>query len=121
MEYIFLILAVFFTAVSQLLLKSQLNTIGFSIGSNFIYSVVKFLFSNPVIIVCMVSTVIGILCWIGALSKLNLSFAFPVFTVLTFLVVLSVSFFVFKEPFTLYQGLGILLMIAGISIVNIGN
>ncbi len=52
------------------------------------------------------------------LSKLDLSLAYPIMTTGSFLIIITVSFFLFSEHLSLLRLAGILLMIAGIWMIS---
>lgn len=80
-------------------------------------SIVQKVLSNP-------SLILGVLLMVGmfpfytlALQRMSLSVAFPLITSATFIVVALISYSFLKEPLTLVNILGILLLVAGLWLV----
>jgi len=116
----YIILAAFFTALSQLILKYQINLIpDFPQGLQIAPFVFKLIFTNVWIMTCVVSTICASLCWIGAVSKFQLSMAFPYFSGLTFVVVTGVSIFLFSDVVSWYKIAGIVMILAGILVIGL--
>lgn len=77
--------------------------------------------SNPLAILGQPWTLAGVALLTGSfpfysivIQKLPLSLAFPLITSTTFVLVILISYFFLKEPLTLVNILGILLLIAGL-------
>ena len=60
---------------------------------------------------------LNVVFYIVALSKMNLSIAYPIMTAGGFLIITAFSFFYLKEPLTSLQLLGIILLSIGITLV----
>ena len=73
------------------------------------------LFLDPFILSGFVSAFVASLCWMAAMTKFELSYAYP-FMGLTFVVVFISSVFLFSESVTLYKILGLALIVLGIFI-----
>lgn len=71
------------------------------------------LLMNPWVIFSLSAAFLAMLSWMLALSKLELSYAYP-FTSLAFVILLFLSAAVFKEPLTAPKMLGTLLIMAGL-------
>ena len=56
---------------------------------------------------------IASLCWMAAMTKFELSYAYP-FTSLSFILVLILSGLFFHEPITIYKIIGSVLIVSGI-------
>jgi multidrug transporter EmrE-like cation transporter len=79
---------------------------------------VKFIFGlllNPWILASVGAAFLAMLFWMAALTKLDLSVAYP-FTSLSFVLVLFLSAALFGEPLTLAKIIGMALIVAGIAI-----
>lgn len=81
--------------------------------------------SNPLAIVSQPATLAGLALLTGSfpfysmvIQKLPLSLAFPLVTSTTFVLVVLISYFFLKEPLTIVNILGILLLIAGLFLVS---
>jgi|TARA_B100001964_G_C14169620_1_gene570814 drug/metabolite transporter (DMT)-like permease len=82
----------------------------------------KFLFLfkcifDPYIFSGFVAAFVASLCWMAAISKFDVSYAYP-FTSGAFVIVLLLSALLFDEPLTTYKVLGLLLIVSGICLVS---
>lgn len=120
MGHVYIFLAVFFTSLSQLILKYQINAMSdIPQGLKIAPFVIKLVFTNTWIMGCVLSTLCASFCWIGAISKFQLSVAFPYFSGLAFVVMTGMSVLLFGDPLSWYKIVGILLILFGILIVGL--
>lgn len=116
--YIFVFVTVSTAAISQLLVKYQMSNAGSP--PNELWPKIIFLLNNlltlPVIIAVILTFVSGI-SWMGALSKLSISQAYP-FALLTFPIVVITSSIFFKDSLNLNYFIGMILMILGLILIN---
>jgi drug/metabolite transporter (DMT)-like permease len=70
---------------------------------------------DPYVFICIVLTFISGLSWIAAMTKFELSYAFP-FTSLSYIAILVLSSFLFHEQMTLSKISGLIFIIIGIII-----
>ena len=70
---------------------------------------------NPWVLSSLLCAFLGMLSWMMALSKTELSYAYP-FTSLSFVLVLAASAFFFQEPVTAKKVIGMAFIVAGIVI-----
>lgn len=68
---------------------------------------------NPWVLSSLVAAFLGLLSWMLALTKADLSYAYP-FTSLSFVLILVASAFFFREPVTPAKIAGMALIVAGI-------
>jgi multidrug transporter EmrE-like cation transporter len=108
-------------SIGQVVLKiganklENISQVAFSIES--ILKIVWEIFSTPVIIVGLVFFALSFLLWVVVLTKMQLSYAYPMVS-LGYIVVSILSYLIFKESFTLNKILGIGIIIIGIFIIN---
>jgi multidrug transporter EmrE-like cation transporter len=74
---------------------------------------------NPWIMSGMVAGFFALICWLAAMTKFELSYAYP-FMSLAFVFVLILSAILFHEPITVPKVLGVLLIMAGIIVASRG-
>jgi drug/metabolite transporter (DMT)-like permease len=74
---------------------------------------------NPWIMTAMVGGFLALVCWLAAMTKFELSYAYP-FMSLAFVFVLILSAVLFHEAVTVPKVLGTLLIIAGIIVTSRG-
>ena len=114
MGHIYIFGTILFTIAGQLLIKWQMAKVGqlpVPLGEKLLFVLACFL--NPFIILGFVSALVASLCWMAAMTKFDLSYAYP-FMSLSFVLVLILSAFLFHEPVTVYKIVGLGLIVAGI-------
>lgn len=74
---------------------------------------------NPWILTGILAGFFALVCWLAAMTKFQLSYAYP-FMSLAFVFVLILSAVLFHEPLTIAKILGVLLIIAGIIVGSRG-
>ena len=118
MGYFYIFGTIFFTVYGQIILKWRINGIG-SLPENFtdkIFFLIKLLF-DPWIFSGFVAAFIASLFWMAAMTKFDISYAYP-FMSSAFVLVFLLSVILFHEPITWQKIIGLLLIIAGIIITS---
>lgn len=120
MSYVYIGLTIFFTIYGQLVIKWQASLTGGlpQGGMEKIWYLYRFLL-NPWVLSAFAAAFFASLAWIGAVSKLQLSHAYP-FMSLAFVLVLVLSGFFFNEPITVPKIVGVLLIVLGIVVSSQG-
>jgi drug/metabolite transporter (DMT)-like permease len=118
MAYLLILIPVATVAASHLLLKKGLLIIG-QFPQSFSELIPFFLktFTNIYVISAVVLTIPTALVWILAISRTQLSFAYP-FLALSYVLVALFSLLIFKEDVTILRWLGILVICAGVFLVS---
>jgi drug/metabolite transporter (DMT)-like permease len=107
---------VLLTVYGQLIIKWQTGKAGeFPSGTANRVNYLTHFLVNPWVISSLLSAVIAAFAWIAALSKLDLSRAYP-FVSASFVLVLILSAIVFGESVTTPKILGAILIVAGLVI-----
>jgi drug/metabolite transporter (DMT)-like permease len=112
--YLYIILTLVFTIYGQLILKWRINSFGpfpDAKKDQLIYIGKSLL--DPYVISSFAAAFIASLTWIAALTKFDLSYAYP-FMSLSFIFVLFLSYLLFNEPFTLNKIIGVAFVVAGL-------
>ncbi|HEX5874399.1 MAG TPA: EamA family transporter [Pyrinomonadaceae bacterium] len=112
--------SILFTVYGQIIVKWQVGKAGalpvsFSERIPFFLSLIF----NPWILSGMLAGFCALVCWLAAMTKFDLSYAYP-FMSLAFVLVLILSALLFHEPLTTAKILGVLLIIAGIIVGSRG-
>lgn len=117
MGYVYIALTILLSAYGQLVLKWRMKYIGDlpSAPLEKIIVLLKALF-DPYIFSSFFSAFLASLTWMLALSKFELSYAYP-FMSITFVVVTVLGYFFLQESLTSSQLVGLLFIIAGIIII----
>lgn len=114
MQYV--LLTILLTVYGQLIIKWQVATAGVvpaEMQSKFIYLCKLIL--NPWVISSFIAAFIAAMSWMLAMSKVQLSYAYP-FMSLSFILVLICSGILFYEPITWQKIVGIIFIMLGVSI-----
>jgi multidrug transporter EmrE-like cation transporter len=120
MGYLFVALTILFTAYGQLAIKWQVGLAGplpDSPEGKLGYFVRLLL--NPWIVSAIFAAFAAMLCWMGAMTKFELSKAYP-FMALNFVVVGAASIWLFNEQPTLPKFAGVALIVLGLVVVSRG-
>lgn len=120
MSYFYIFFTIVLTVYGQIAIKWQVMDAGaFPIEA---FDKLTFLFHlllNPWVISAFVAALLASVFWMAAMTKLQLSHAYP-FMSITFVLVLILSGLVFHEPITWPKMTGMGLIIAGIIVGSQG-
>lgn len=114
MGFLYIFGCILFTVYGQLVLKWRMNLKGElppELGDKFLFMAKLFL--DPWLISGFAAAFVASLFWMAAMTKFEISFAYP-FMSLSFILVLILSIYIFGETFTWGKVLGLLLIVAGI-------
>lgn len=91
---------VLLNAYGALIIKYKINQLGVVSLDTFAQMLSYFvrLFTSPLIITGLLAIFASSIAWMVALSRLDLSIAYPVAVGLNFVVVISIAFLSFREP-----------------------
>ena len=121
LNHFYLLLAISFGVVSQLIIKWQMSAFSFddyeTWQDKFILAFSILL--NPYIIISLVLTLLAGVTWMIAMTKFEISYAYP-FTLLGLVLVTIFSVVFFGESVNTYKISGIALIILGISVISKG-
>ena len=118
--YAYVLGTILFTVYGQIVLKWQVVRAGV-LPAAFLEKLV-FLISliwNPWILSSIAAGFLAFLCWMAAMTKFELSYAYPLMS-LSFLLVLILSAILFHEPLTVSKVVGVGLIVAGIIVGSRG-
>jgi len=118
--YAMVLLTVLLTAYGQFAVKWQVLRAGpvpEALPDKLAY--VMGLLLNPWILSSFLAAVLASVSWMLAMSRLELSHAYPI-TALTFVLVAIGSRALFEEPLSIYKVVGLILIIAGIIVSTRG-
>jgi multidrug transporter EmrE-like cation transporter len=120
MSYLYILGTILCTVYGQLIIKWKMSQAGtlpetFVAKSTFLISMVL----NPWVLSSFAAAFFAALCWMAAMTKFELSFAYP-FMSLSFVLVLVFSGFIFQEAITLPKVVGMTFIVLGIVIGSQG-
>jgi drug/metabolite transporter (DMT)-like permease len=118
MGYVYIFLTIVLTVYGQIILKWRLNQLEELplLFSDKIVFLLKSLF-DPFIFSSFFSAFLASLAWMAALKEFELSKAYP-FMSLSFVCVLMLSYWLFKETVSVQKIIGSILIIIGVIIVS---
>lgn len=120
-EHLYIFLSIIFAVSSQLIIKWKMSAFNFNDYDNIID---KFIFAfsmlfNPYIMLSIIFTLLSGLSWMIAMTKFEISYAYP-FTILGFVFVTLFSFLFFGESINVYKLIGMVLVVFGIFVISKG-
>ena len=114
----YILVAVVASAAGQVLLKMGMNRAGaLTLGFDTIVATLWKIGTNPYIAIGLLIYVTGTVFWLAALSRVDLSYAYP-FASLSYLVMLLAGWFVFDENINLVRIAGTLVVATGVLIIS---
>ena len=117
--FIFIFLTILFTIYGQLIIKYEITTLGaMPMQIELFIPYLLKAFTNLKIVSGVFSAVLAMICWFGAISRLDLSFAYP-FMSLSFPAVVFLSISLFHEPFYWGKLLGTILILFGLMAISL--
>lgn len=120
MSYVYVFLTIFLTVYGQIAIKWQVVAAGaFPTDPEGKVLFLAKLLANPWVISALVAALLAAVSWMAAMTKLDLSHAYP-FMSLAFVLVLVFSALIFHEPVTLPKIAGLALISAGIIVGSQG-
>lgn len=118
-NHLYILLTVVFAVSSQLIIKWQMSKFSLEDSMN-LYE--KFIFAlsmllNPYIVLSIMLTLLSGLSWMIAMTKFDISYAYP-YTALGFVLILLFSYIFFHETISLHKIIGVSLIMFGIFVVS---
>ena len=120
MSYAYVACTIVLMVCAQLVIKWQVTAVGaFPAGTSDQLWFLARLLVNPWIVLALAASLLAAVAWMAALTKLDLSHAYP-FTSIAFVLVMVASALFFNEPLTAPKIAGIALICAGIVVGSQG-
>jgi drug/metabolite transporter (DMT)-like permease len=86
-------------------------------NAQIIWMKIVYQFFNPWILSAFGAAFLAAFCWMAAMTKLNLSYAYPFMSV-SFILTIVLSGFIFHEPITLNKIIGAIFIVIGIIVAT---
>jgi len=120
LDHFYIFSTVIFTVYSQLIMRWQVSLAG-ELPQEFSgkFQYVGSLLLNPWVLSGVVSTFLAGVSWMLAMTKFEVSYAFP-FVSLNYVLILFASFFIFNEQLTMAKLIGTVIVAIGIIVVAKG-
>jgi multidrug transporter EmrE-like cation transporter len=120
MNHLYIFGTILFSVYGQLIIKWQVARAGaFPVEAMEKIWFLLRLVLNPWVISSLTAGFLAFLCWVAALSKFELSYAYP-FMSFSFVLVLGLSAVFFQEAVTILKVLGVVFIMVGIIIGSQG-
>jgi multidrug transporter EmrE-like cation transporter len=121
LNHFYLLLAISFGVISQLIIKWQMSVFSFDDYETWQdkFALAFSMLLNPYIIISLFLTLLAGVTWMIAMTKFEISYAYP-FTLLGLVLVTIFSVIFFGESVNTYKISGIVLIILGIVIISRG-
>ena len=110
-----ILFAVALSVFGQLFVKNGLNLIGLELSNGFWQAYYRLLFV-PKVIIGVLSYTCSIFFWIYALSKVDLSYAFP-FLSLSYVLIMIASYLFLGEQIPVQRWIGIIFICTGVFVI----
>jgi multidrug transporter EmrE-like cation transporter len=114
MGYLFLALAMVLNAVANILLKVGAGHLGAPTGPGLLGRLVL----NYHLLAGLLLFALNVMFYVAALSRLNLSVAYPIMVAGGIVIVVSASVLVLREAITPWQAVGLALLVLGTALVG---
>jgi len=121
LNHLYLLLAIFFGVVSQLIIKWQMSAFSFNDYETWQdkFALAFSMLLNPYIIISLILTLLAGVTWMIAMTKFEISYAYP-YTLLGLVFVTIFSVIFFGESINTYKIIGIAMIILGIVLISKG-
>jgi drug/metabolite transporter (DMT)-like permease len=115
---VYILIAVVGSAAGQVLLKKGMTSMGpLTITLDQIFNILWRIATNPYVVIGLFIYVCGTVFWLAALSRVDLSFAYP-FASLSYIVMIIASWQLFGETITPLRLLGTFAIMAGVLLIS---
>jgi drug/metabolite transporter (DMT)-like permease len=114
-RYFFIAGTLGLTVYTQLMVKSRALAKASLVAERGKLYYLVLMFTDPLVLSALVGAVLASALWILALQRTEVSLAYP-FMALSFVLVPSAAAFLFKEPISPIQALGLVLVVAGVAV-----
>lgn len=112
-----ILIAVSFASCGQLFLKQGILQVGdINLSLRELFLILTKVFFTPFVLIGLICYGIGALLWLVVLSKIELSYAYPMVS-LSYVIVVFGSIILFKESISLIRWIGLILICIGVYVV----
>lgn len=123
LAHVYLVATIVLSVYSQLIMKWRISGrfAGLKLPEG-IWPKIVVMFTvlfDPFVFSGLVATFVSGLCWMATMSKLEISYAYP-FTSLGFVAVVLLSYILFGEELNAWRIIGVLLIVAGVTVASQG-
>ncbi|MFA9401819.1 MAG: EamA family transporter [Anaerolineales bacterium] len=114
---VYILISVLGGAFGQILLKTGMSTMGpLTLSVESVPNIIIKIATNPFVVVGLIIYVLSTFFWLTALSRVDLSYAYP-FASLSYVVMLLASWLLFHENITPLRLMGTFVIAAGVYLI----
>ena len=118
MSIVYILISVLTGAIGQILLKKGMGSMGpLTLTANQLGGMLWRIATDPYVIIGLAVYVGGVVFWLAALSRVDLSYAYP-FASLSYVVMLTASWLLFNENITSLRLLGTVVIGLGVFLIS---
>ncbi len=118
LEIAYILVAVLGSAAGQLLLKKGMSTMGpLTLSADQIVNILWRIGTNPFVVIGLFIYVCGTVFWLAALSRVDLSFAYP-FASLSYILMIVGGWQLFGEKIDIWRLLGSMTIMVGVLLIS---
>lgn len=116
---ILILVSISFAIGGQFCLKTGMNSVGgISVDTSTNYlDIARIVFSKPMIWIGLVQYGVGSLFWMIVLSRVNLSFAYPMLAI-SYIIIMLISIFHFHEHVSMVRWIGAVFICIGVIFIT---
>ncbi len=115
---VYILISVLGGAVGQILLKKGMTSMGpITLDVSHIFSILWRMATNPYVFIGLAIYVSGTVFWLSALSRVNLSFAYP-FASMSYVIMLIASWLILDEKITVMRLTGTVIIGLGVFLIS---
>lgn len=115
---IYILVAVLASATGQVLLKKGMLTVGeITLSAGDLWSTLLRIGTSPYVVIGLVIYITGTVFWLAALSRVDLSYAYP-FASLSYILMLIASWQIFDENISILRLAGTLIIGFGVFLIS---
>lgn len=116
-QWILILSAILLNVCGHLFLKAGMNRIGAISLDQLVFSFTN-IFSTPFVLLGLFSYVSSVAMYMVVLSKVDVSYAYPLMMGLGYSLIVLFSWQIFGEPFSSFKWTGIALILAGVFLLG---
>jgi len=116
-QWILILSAIFLNVCGHLFLKAGMNKIG-AISLDHLFLSFTRIFSTPFVLLGLFSYVSSVAMYMVVLSRVDISYAYPLMMGLGYSMIVLFSWQIFGEPFSSFKWIGIALILIGVFLLG---
>lgn len=121
--YLYILMTSIFTVIGELIIKWRVDSMEFSLHGTAIEKITSaiLLLFDKYIMVGLFSAMLAALFWMAALSKFNLSHAYPMIIALLTILTVAASVYILGESMSYIKIIGVSIVVIGLMVLWVGE